>query len=686
MTNLNHLCFHCFKEKGAYTVCQHCGHVAGTLPAQAYYLMPGTVLMGRYIIGTVIGFGGFGITYKAFDAKLDMVIAVKEFYPRGIVNRPLGGTRIEIFTQKQASDYQHMLGRFLDEAKNMAKFSKEQDIIAVYDHFEENQTAYIVMEYLEGIQLGTYLKEYGPMQAQEAIPLFLELLDALGKLHEQGIIHRDVSPGNLFITEKNRIKLFDFGAASFRGSPNDGTHEVVIKAGYTPPEQYRKDMAPKETMDVYAAGALLYEMLTGESPPEAIDRMVQDELVTPSQMGSAIGKNLENAILKALALNPEDRFASAREFYESIAESKTVELKPSRKMPTVFKWMMGSAAVFTLVIVGIMFGLYQADLTNYIPKEGTTLQVWLVQDEGKGEADTTGEMEDRIRAGFEERYPLVNLQITSVPKEEYAKKLEETPDEDLPDVYCTDYMEADRFNQCLDLTKLVKKLDTVSYLFTEQYLEQYPVNNQVPTGFQLAAYYRNVTKEDLGNGIDRIELGELKLSEKNNSYEWVDSQKTNQKTYKALSKGGKPLNSVIGSVSCWKDVQDATISGEGEKSVELQIVPVVEQDKLLCSFNNCYAVKRTGDDNRQKTGMLFLYYLLGNVAQREMYLKRGDSLPVNARAYREYMENLTQYRVTYIEENIHAEVEDKVSIRISNNVEMDGESYGVYQAYAGNSG
>lgn len=146
----NQLCFQCFKVKGEYEVCPHCGYKEGTAAKQACQLAPGTVLSGRYIIGTSIGFGGFGITYKAYDTVLGIVVAIKEFYPAGLVSRAAGEVKIGIFSGDKEAEFKRQLARFLEEARNMAIFSKEKDIVNVFDFFEENQTAYIIMEFIEG--------------------------------------------------------------------------------------------------------------------------------------------------------------------------------------------------------------------------------------------------------------------------------------------------------------------------------------------------------------------------------------------------------------------------------------------------------------------------------------------------------------------------------------------------------
>lgn len=679
MENLSQLCLNCFRDKGEYEVCPHCGYSGASDHVQTCYLQPGVILSGRFIIGKAVGMGGFGITYKAYDAKLDMIVAIKEFYPGGMANRTMGGTQVEIFTGSQEDSYRRMLERFLEEARNMAVFSKESDIVRVYDYFEENGTAYIVMEFIEGMLLKDYLKEYGAIRQKDAVPLFLNILQIINKLHMHGIIHKDISPDNLFVQENNKIKLFDFGAANFQGKLEEDLHEVVVKAGYAPPEQYRKNVKPDPTMDVYAAGALFYEIITGERPLAATDRMIEDDLELPTKLGVEVDENLEKAILKAMALDPEQRFHSIQEFYDTVAESREVEImkpKPEKGSSALQIILIGifSAAA---VMAGIFIFVRRSNLINYKPDSGTHLNVWMVRDSAMQDEDVENMKRD-LENGFEERYPEVEVDVTFVPEKDYAVNLKQTLKSDLPDVFCADYLEKKRFDECADLTLLIKRLDSVLYLFDDQYDESYPEKKQIPIGFQLAAYYKNVSKNSLKE-TDKIEKKQLDTYVEDGSCQWIQTDGS-MDILKQMTQEKETVNAVAGSLSCWSEVQDQTVSGE--HSSELQIIPVTEDGKLLCTFRTAYAVRDWESKNQEKTAMLFLYYLLGNTAQREISMKQHDILPVNAKAYREYMDNLTQYQTSYIEDQIRVSGDDDWRISVSDQVKWSN-SESVYDAYSG---
>ena len=225
------LCMNCFSVKGQYEVCPFCGYVEGTPPEQPHYLTPGTILGNHFIVGTVIGFGGFGITYKCFDTTLGVTVAVKEFYPMGLVNRSPGERKVGLLSGDRREQYKERLKRFLMEAQSVAQFGKAKDIVNVYDFFEENGTAYIIMEYIDGVLLKDYLDQQGAMDPEAALSVIMPIIEAVKKIHSKGIIHRDVSPDNIFIEDENTIKIFDFGAAQLNDSKEGMAAEKIIKVG-----------------------------------------------------------------------------------------------------------------------------------------------------------------------------------------------------------------------------------------------------------------------------------------------------------------------------------------------------------------------------------------------------------------------------------------------------------------------
>lgn len=308
------LCLNCFRIKGDYEMCPYCGYMENDPPKEVFQLKPGTILQSRYIIGESIGYGGFGITYKAYDTILSIVVAVKEFFPAGLVNRAEGEIRVGVFSGNKAEEYEKLKNRFIEEARNLALFAKEKDIVNVFDYFEANGTAYIIMEHVDSPIMKQVIKEKGKLQEQQAVQYICAVLRAIQKIHNQGIIHKDVSPDNIFLISEDQIKIFDFGAAKLKNGNNEKNMSIVVKAGYAPPEQYRSNSRQDIRMDIYAAGAVLYQLLTGEKPAEALDRCEKDTLRSPQQLGITCSDSVNKAVMKAMALNPEERYGSAGEF------------------------------------------------------------------------------------------------------------------------------------------------------------------------------------------------------------------------------------------------------------------------------------------------------------------------------------------------------------------------------------
>ncbi len=298
--------------------CPHCGK-AQRITAPAHHLKPGTRLAGRYLVGCALGEGGFGITYLGRDEKLDMHVAVKEYYPKGYANRAnTASAKVECAAEgENRAVFEKGRERFLREARSLAKFSGEAGIVDVRDFFEENNTAYIVMEYLEGETLAAYLKRKGKLTMQESLDLLLPVMRSLQRIHTQGIIHRDISPDNIMLAG-GRVKLLDFGAARSVSGAENHSLSVMLKPGYAPEEQYRSKGEQGPWTDVYALCATIYRCITGVTPDDAAQRVFSDDLKAPSTLGASISPAQERALLKGMALYRKDRWQSVDEMLNAI--------------------------------------------------------------------------------------------------------------------------------------------------------------------------------------------------------------------------------------------------------------------------------------------------------------------------------------------------------------------------------
>ena len=319
--NTDRLCYNCFREREEQTgPCPFCGYDPAEDAAKyPLALKPGSVLNGQYIIGRVLGQGGFGVTYLALDHNLGVKVAIKEFLPESMATRLPGTTLVSAYSGEQEENFTYGAECFLDEARVLAKFIGNPNIVAVKSYFTENGTSYFVMDYIEGTSFKSYIKNQGGrVEWQEALRILMPVMDALGAVHREGIIHRDVTPDNIYITGDGTVKLLDFGAARYSLGDRSRSLDVILKAGYAPKEQYTRRGRQGPYTDVYSLAACFYSAITGFLPPEALERMEEDDLIPISTRGIDIPAGLEDAILKGLEVRPEDRYQSMEDFRAAI--------------------------------------------------------------------------------------------------------------------------------------------------------------------------------------------------------------------------------------------------------------------------------------------------------------------------------------------------------------------------------
>jgi len=275
-----------------------------------------TLLDEQFRIGRVLGVGGFGITYLAFDEVLEMVVAVKEYLPNNIAVRKTGSQSVQpVSSGGNAQDFKFGLERFLQEARTLAKFEDNDNIVRVRTFFEENGTGYFVMNFYEGRTLAEYLAaRNGFIPEEEALLIMEQVLDGLSTVHEADILHRDIDPNNVYLADNGTVVLLDFGAARAAVTERTQSMSVVLKRGYAPHEQYHSRGNQGPWTDVYACSATMYHALTGYKPPEAASRMLEDDLVAPSELTPSLSAATDEAIMKGLSIQPNDRPQSIEAF------------------------------------------------------------------------------------------------------------------------------------------------------------------------------------------------------------------------------------------------------------------------------------------------------------------------------------------------------------------------------------
>lgn len=316
-TNKN-VCLYCFGDLDKDRVCTKCRKRADDTPSPPHHIPQRTVLNGKYLLGKALGEGGFGITYLAWDLTSGVKIAIKEYFPSGFVTRVPKSNNVIINSKQNQSASNRGLKRFIDEAKNLAKIKNLSGIVNVRDFFSANGTAYIVMEFLDGISLKKYMqRKGGKITADEILGIMRPVMDSLIEVHNLGLIHRDISPDNIIITKYNEVKLIDFGAA--KQSNLDGKSlSIVLKQGFAPEEQYRTHGEQGPWTDVYALGVTIYYCITGQLPPESIQRMYKDTIVRPSELGATISPGQETALMKSLAVYAKSRYQNVSQMISGL--------------------------------------------------------------------------------------------------------------------------------------------------------------------------------------------------------------------------------------------------------------------------------------------------------------------------------------------------------------------------------
>lgn len=322
------LCFSCFNEYDGNGPCPHCGFDLAKVKHPFVALPIGTILNGRYLTGRVLGVGGFGVTYVAFDMTLEICVAVKEYLPSGIALRDQDRYTMTVNAPEEQQKFDIGASKFLEEARLLAKLRDVPNIVTVQDYFRENNTAYFVMEYIEGVDLMKYTQMHGgKLSFQEAIQLLLPVIDSLAHVHAHNLLHRDISPDNIVVMKNGSTRLLDFGAARL-AVDSDKSKSIILKHGFAPEEQYRKHGNQGPWSDEYALAATMYLILTGEMPPDAIERVHEDTMKSPIELGVEMPQYANDALMKSLAIRASERFPDMSSFSAAITGQSVKKAEP----------------------------------------------------------------------------------------------------------------------------------------------------------------------------------------------------------------------------------------------------------------------------------------------------------------------------------------------------------------------
>lgn len=644
-------CFHCMNEyEEQYEVCPYCGYIDGTPPKEPYYLKPGEILNRRYIVGTVVDNGGFGIIYRAWDAQMEQMVAIKEYFPSGVVNRIPGEKNVIVYAGKNTEVFERGVARYLEEARNMAEFSNPA-IVALYDYFEENNTAYIVMEYLDGISLKEHLKKCGgKLSSEETTNIALAVLGALGEIHSHHIIHRDISPDNIFLCSNKRIKVIDFGAARFSNGDEEEKFSTIIKPGYAPAEQYRTKSRQGPFTDFYALGACMYQAITGIKPEESLARAMHDELLPPSNYIPDLPPYLDEIIMKAMAMDEEERFQTAEEFRDALvshivpqAPPKKAAKKKKKKGGTFVK---GIAAILTTLIlcVAAYWGLshytrlirvdnYKGAVNFYVPESQKNYYGKIVND-------------------FEVQYENKEITIIPVADDKYKAKVQEKMEQkgnETPAIFVSDSFKDKELDDAEDMKKYVfDKAGEKNFYYLSDYYKKSGNEKRMPLSFEVPFIIEN---KNWGKKIDKAITSseDLKLKDKKTSKAKKNNVKlyqTNQEIKDLVSALNLDANTQAEPtkalkafragktayyITNWSDYK-SLLTKSDKQYMNLSLVYPDESVKMKVKLEDSISISKKINIQARMIAEDFVIYMALNQGEYLLEEQRGDSLPLNKTA------------------------------------------------------
>ncbi|MDO5417518.1 MAG: protein kinase [Lachnospiraceae bacterium] len=685
-------CMNTFQE--SYGVCPYCGFVPGSPPKEAYHLNPGTVLNGHYIVGTTVGFGGFGITYRAWDTALDKMVAIKEFYPNGIVNRIPGEKEVIIYSGNRADEFQNGKIRFLAEARNMARFNTHPNIVNVYEFFEENNTAYIAMEFLHGVSYKQYIAQHnGRVDCGTAVHVVLSVLDALKEIHKEKIIHRDISPDNIFMVPvpvadasgvNYKVKLIDFGAARFASGDEEKTLSIILKPGYAPPEQYRSRSKQGPWTDLYAVGAVLYRSVTGRMPEESVNRVVEDHLEPPNRINPEIPQQLSDTIMRAMALDQELRFRNVDQFQAALLNRGKVlsvekELKRRKRVriisvASIAAVLAGAGLTCGMLFVGRQQAMYNVSARiSVLMPDVNGLKEEEVREAGSmngGETkqitlEDSGVMLGQMLEEYSSHFQKVELtsEICDAGRDYDAYLEEALEGGNPPDVFESSRItpeNSDIWEKLGSLDTCYEALQKENYYFmdSEEFQSYFEAaKKQIPVSFCAPVLYVNtylVKEESIPASITSLE--DLELEGEPSYCVSAKDARMYREAFGASAEDGafavedgqmgyepflrRETAYYLGDTDDYEAVR-ASLGGIYKMVVlkELQ-----KQGAVKGRFTHIWSIRGDSDAAEKKASDSLLFYLAGETAQDVFNLRNGNGLPLNKNMMKTYVEGNDEFQ------------------------------------------
>ena len=681
-------CLNCFNlfdivysDKEEREVCPYCGYCEGTPPKELYHLYPGVGLYNnRYVIGTCIGFGGFGITYKAWDNVLETVVAVKEYYPTGLVQRVPGKPQVIIYTGESKEEYMQGLERFLDEAKNMAKFVDNPNIVHVDAFFEENNTAYLVMEYLPGMTLKSYLKSKGGrIGCEEVIPIADAVITALKEIHAGGIIHRDISPDNIMLCNDGRIKLLDFGAARFSDADQERTRSIILKPGFAPPEQYQAKSKQGPWTDIYALCATVYRAITGVLPDESVNRVIEDTVQSPIQIYSDIPERISNTVMKGMSIYPEIRFSNVDELKKALdGEKKVMEPKKELRVRRMKRTITVGIALLIVVSMSLyVYNMYKNKKADVV-MNSADISIWIAVDDQMNEDGAKAMMDSGIEA-FTSSQEKVNVNYKFIPEDQYGSELLKAYENgEMPTIFQAQYATKEIMEDAASVDKVyeyMEKSGSDDCFLLENYKNSIEESKKIPLSFEAPIVY--VKRSSEVKNIDNLTISDYKQIESMSDDSFYISESAEDMLLSSLNSDENSQNIDDKRKKEWKKLGGSEIykqflsddkllyyfgSTEDYKFVNdswagrYKIVKI-ESDSVYVEPTNELSISGTTSDDESRAASLLISYMLKQGAQEALFLgtsysdngvdklQKIEGLPVNKSALKSYTDTNTELQI-----------------------------------------
>lgn len=681
-------CLNCFNlfdivysDKEEPEVCPYCGYCEGTPPKELYHLYPGVGLYNnRYVIGTCIGFGGFGITYKAWDNVLETVVAVKEYYPTGLVQRVPGKPQVIIYTGESKEEYMQGLERFLDEAKNMAKFVDNPNIVHVDAFFEENNTAYLVMEYLPGMTLKSYLKSKGGrIGCEEVIPIADAVITALKEIHAGGIIHRDISPDNIMLCNDGRIKLLDFGAARFSDADQERTRSIILKPGFAPPEQYQAKSKQGPWTDIYALCATVYRAITGVLPDESVNRVIEDTVQSPIQIYSDIPERISNTVMKGMSIYPEIRFSNVDELKKALdGEKKVMEPKKELRVRRMKRTITVGIALLIVVSMSLyVYNMYKNKKADVV-MNAADISIWIAVDDQMNEDGAKAMMDSGIEA-FTSSQEKVNVNYKFIPEDQYGSELLKAYENgEMPTIFQAQYATKEIMEDAASVDKVyeyMEKSGSDDCYLLENYKNSIEECKKIPLSFEAPVVY--VKRSSEVKNIDNLTISDYKQIESMSDDSFYISESAEDMLLSSLNSDENSQNIDDKRKKEWKKLGGSEIykqflsddkllyyfgSTEDYKFVNdswagrYKIVKI-ESGSVYVEPTNELSISGTTSDDESRAASLLISYMLKQGAQEALFLgtsysdngvdklQKIEGLPVNKSALKSYTDTNTELQI-----------------------------------------